>query len=38
MYRMLFSNRFEKSIAVSIKRGLDITKLYIVIDPLAELK
>lgn len=34
MYKVLFSNRFEKDIAVCIKRGLDAKKLYDTIELL----
>ena len=36
MYKVLFSNRFEKDIAICIKRGLKAEKLYNAIELLRQ--
>lgn len=36
MYKVFFSNKFEKNITLCIKRGLDIKKLYTAIELLRQ--
>ena len=36
MYKVLFSNKFEKNITLCIKRGLDVKKLYTAIELLRQ--